>query len=84
MKGKMQDMEMDGAPSKLNLWKGFWEGLFPSEGAEKHKSQLGTAGWLRAGVLGANDAIVSVASVMVRFDSIQFNSDPKSSNLELN
>jgi hypothetical protein len=28
--------------------------------------QLGTAGWLRAGVLGANDAIVSVAAVMAR------------------
>lgn len=33
---------------------------------EHHKSTSGTAGWLRAAVLGANDSLVSVSSIMVR------------------
>lgn len=39
----------------------------PEEGdGEHHKSTSGTAGWLRAAVLGANDSLVSVAALMVR------------------
>lgn len=49
-------------------------GLYPAIDGEKHKSTLGTAGWLRAGVLGANDAIVSVAAVMVGVAANQSNS----------
>lgn len=32
---------------------------------EHHKSTSGTAGWLRAAVLGANDSLVSVSAIMV-------------------
>eukprot|EP01098_Paradermamoeba_levis_P017367 TRINITY_DN997_c0_g2_i1.p1 TRINITY_DN997_c0_g2~~TRINITY_DN997_c0_g2_i1.p1 ORF type:complete len:271 (-),score=97.98 TRINITY_DN997_c0_g2_i1:309-1121(-) len=48
---------------KPSQWVSFKESLFPEEGV--HRSSLGVANWLRAAVLGANDAIVSVASVMI-------------------
>lgn len=62
---KLEIVDPSGAEHKENFFLRIWHALFPPEDQEKHKSQQGTAGWLRAGVLGANDAIVSVAAVMV-------------------
>eukprot|EP01097_Dermamoeba_algensis_P010647 TRINITY_DN7946_c0_g1_i1.p1 TRINITY_DN7946_c0_g1~~TRINITY_DN7946_c0_g1_i1.p1 ORF type:complete len:277 (-),score=64.59 TRINITY_DN7946_c0_g1_i1:101-931(-) len=46
-------------------FRGFLTAIFPPKDRHVHRSQLGTANWLRAAVLGSNDAIVSVSSVMV-------------------
>lgn len=54
-----------GKPRKKNILKRLYYSFVPEDGSEAHRSQMGTAGWLRAGVLGANDALVSVAAIMV-------------------
>lgn len=51
---------------KVGLLKRFYYNFVPEPGTEGHRTQMGTAGWLRAGVLGANDALVSVSSIMAR------------------
>lgn len=62
-----QQLELDEEKpqKKKNIFKRCFYSFVPEPGTEGHRSQMGTAGWLRAGVLGANDALVSVASIMV-------------------
>jgi len=61
----------DEEPEK-SMFKKLYYSFVVEPGTEGHRSQMGTAGWLRAGVLGANDALVSVSSIMVwRYTSSQ-------------
>jgi len=54
----------DEEPEK-SMFKKLYYSFVVEPGTEGHRSQMGTAGWLRAGVLGANDALVSVSSIMI-------------------
>jgi len=51
--------------TKPNMLRSIYRSFVPDPTTEGHRSQMGIAGWLRAGVLGANDALVSVSSIMV-------------------
>jgi hypothetical protein len=69
-RNKREEMEVedDGAETTKptqGLLKSFYYNFVPEPGTEGHRMQMGTASWLRAGVLGANDALVSVAAIMV-------------------
>jgi len=67
----MDDLGEESGPSssrrsgKPNLVRSIYRSFVPDHNVEGHRSQMGIAGWLRAAVLGANDALVSVSSIMV-------------------
>ena len=78
-----QHLELDEEKpqKKKNIFKRCFYSFVPEPGTEGHRSQMGTAGWLRAGVLGANDALVSVASIMVTINNSLSNRNQKTKNI---
>jgi hypothetical protein len=58
------DDDVEATKPSQGLLKSFYYNFVPEPGTEGHRMQMGTASWLRAGVLGANDALVSVAAIM--------------------